>query len=61
MTKSQILILLLIIALAFYLTQENKPHQPIRPQPVKKPKNPQPPKPALPKSQIEVPAEPVIK
>jgi len=42
MTKSQILILLLIIALAFYLIQENQPKsppsldkKPIRPQPSK--------------------------
>lgn len=42
MTKTQILILLLIIALAFYLTQENQPKSP--PSLVKKPSKPQPPK-----------------
>jgi hypothetical protein len=55
MTKSQILILLLIIALAFYLTQENQPKSP--PSLVKKP-----PKPQLPKStSVILPAAEPIK
>ena len=58
MTKSQILILLLIIALAFYLT-EDKPQPPIKPN-FKKPllKNIKNTKSAEPKSSIEVPSEP---
>ena len=53
MTKSQILILLLIIALAFYLTQENQPKSPPK---IKKPPKPQPAEP----TSINLPAaEPI--
>jgi len=53
MTKSQILILLLIIALAFYWSEENQPKNP--PSLVKKPPKPQLPKPI---SVINLPSAP---